>query len=182
MYVVQSLVYRLSTEERINKKKNKIPPTTRVKPSSIRGKTSLFPDEKHIWLTSRHIFSQEIAHLLWGCDVSGGFCIYLIVYFQLLQRWVEGLAVKAQTRTMILFSSFRHRSLPLPQACKCQDMENTCQVGKCYLFFSTCQSASQSVRRGPGTYIRHTYLTAGLTLPPNCHLWKFNGCLWLHSE
>lgn len=113
MYVVQSLVYRLSTEERINKKKNKIPPTTRVKPSSIRGKTSLFPDEKHISLTSRHIFSQEITHLLWGCDVSGGFGIYLIVYFQLLQRWVEGLAVKAQTRTMILFSSFRHRSLPL---------------------------------------------------------------------
>ncbi len=154
-----------------------------MKPSSIRRKSSLFPDEKHIWLTSRHVFSQAIAHLLWGCDVSGGFFIYLSVYFQLLQRWVEELAVKAHTRTMILTPSFRHHCLrSLPQACKCQDMENTCQVGKCYLFFSTCQSVSQSVRRGPGTDIRHTCITAGLTLPPNCHPWKFNGCLWLHSE
>lgn len=101
--VVQSLVYRRTTEERINKRGKKSHPRLELDPGK---KHSLFPDEKHIWLTSRHIFSQAIAHLLWGCDVSGGFFIYLIVYFQRLQRWVDELAVKAHTHTMILTRSF----------------------------------------------------------------------------
>lgn len=155
--VIGLSTYNSRTEERINKgEKEKSHPRFEWSLTwSGRKKKSLFPDEKHIWLTSRHIFSQAIAHLLRGCDVSSRFFIYLIVYFQRLQRWVDRIGCKSShtyhvSHFQLQHLGWHHCLRSLPQACKCQDMENTCQVGKCYLFFSTCQSVSQSVRRGPG--------------------------------
>ncbi len=74
----------------------------------------------------------------------------------------DELAVKAHSTYHDSHSpSFRHHCLrSLPQACKCQDMENTVRSGSVIYFFSTCTFSP--VRRGPGTDIRHTYLTAGL--------------------